>query len=742
MRFAFLLVATSFIAALDVPVSADPIRPGGDGVSALQIDYDFLDRYAKTGRFRAGKPRRFTFTPDNKRLLFLRSGPRSKVHDLYELNLETGGERVLLTADRILRGETEELSAEEKARRERMRLSARGIVSYDLSKNGEFILVPLSGKLYVIDRLTLSIQELPDRGGYPLNPTFSPKSDKVACARDGELYVIDIATNRQLKLSSGAGGTITNGTSEFVAQEEMGRFSGYWWSPGGDFIAYQRTDTAGMETMHIMDAMKPSQPPQTWAYPRPGKKNALVTLGVIPVDGGKTTWINWDRARYPYLATVKWKDDAPLTIVVQNREQTESAILTADHKTGETKTLHIERDRAWVNLDQTMPLWLKDGSGFLWTTERRGAWQIELRSKGGELAREITSPDFPLRSFIAFGERSGAIYATAGYDPTQSHVYRIPFTGGDPVRLTSEEGMHDAEFSRDRSAFVHTFAPVNGNAKYDVRTADGEKIASVRSVAEHPNLNMRVEYTTVGEDPMMHALLVRPKDFDSAKKYPVIVHVYGGPHGQQVQKSRDRYLLGQWIADHGFIVVSLDGRGTPNRGREWERAIKHNLIDIPLSDQATGLQMLGAKYPELDLSRVGVYGWSFGGYFSAMAVMRRPDVYHVGVAGAPVCAWEDYDTHYTERYMGLPDKNPSGYQASNVLTYCPNLTRPLLIIHGTADDNVYFTHALKMSNALFRANRPHDFLPLSDFTHMVSDPVVTKALYGRMLEYLADGLRK
>jgi dipeptidyl-peptidase-4 len=220
----------------------------------------------------------------------------------------------------------------------------------------------------------------------------------------------------------------------------------------------------------------------------------------------------------------------------------------------------------------------------------------------------------------------------------------------------------------------------------------------------------------------------------------VVVYVYGGPHAQVVQASPRRYLLQQWIADHGFIVVSLDGRGTPGRGRSWERAINNNLIDIPLDDQVAGLRLLGEKYTEMDLDRVGIYGWSFGGYFSAMALMRRPSVYHVGVAGAPVADWLDYDTHYTERYLGIPQAQPWVYESNSVLSYVAGLAGPLLIIHGTADDNVYFTHALKMSDALFRVGRDHDFLALTGFTHMVPDPLVTERLYTRIVRYFEEHL--
>jgi len=238
-----------------------------------------------------------------------------------------------------------------------------------------------------------------------------------------------------------------------------------------------------------------------------------------------------------------------------------------------------------------------------------------------------------------------------------------------------------------------------------------------------------------------HAAIVRPRSFRPGHRYPVLVHVYGGPTSQMAKADPWGYLLDQWIADHGFIVFAMDGRGTPGRGRAWERVIKGNLIDLQLDDQVAGLQAAGARYPELDLARAGMFGWSFGGYFSAMAAMRRPDVFKAAVAGAPVCDWQDYDTHYSERYLGLPQQNPEGYRKSSVLTYCAELKVPLLIVHGTADDNVYFMHSLKMADSLFRAGRPYEFLVLPGFTHMVPDAVVQRSLQERILGFFAAHLQ-
>ncbi len=720
-------------------------RPGVDIASSRDVIADpaFLEQYAETRRFSAGYPTGIKLVPDGSAVLFLRSPSRSFVQDLYELNTATGEERLLLTADQILKGADEKLSPEERARRERMRLSARGIATYQLSKDGKRILVPLTGRLFVIERASGALTELKSDKGYPIDARFSPDGQSVACVRDDELFVIDIASGTERQLTSGAGPNLSHGTAEFVAQEEMDRREGYWWSPDSKSIVYQETSTEGMETMFIADAMHPEREPQSWPYPRPGKANAQVRLGLIAISGGETTWIPWDAERYPYLATVSWKDQAPLTILVQNRTQTEELLLVVNPETGKTATLLMERDDAWLNLDNpATPKWYPDGSAFLWTTERNVAWQLELRSRSGELIRPVTDPDFIYKGFVDVDPERKVVHILGSDDPTQTHLYRVRLDRPErtPEKLTTQPGSHSASFSEDHRVYLHSMSTLDGQRVQIVRDIDGRTLATLRSVAEQPPFSPKIEVTTVGRNPSFHAVLIRPRNFEPRKRYPVIVSVYGGPHAQTATSSAWGYLLAQWMADHGFIVVSLDGRGTPSRGREWERAIKGNLIDLPLKDQADGLRALGRKYPELDLDRVGIYGWSFGGYFSAMAVMQRPDVYHAGVAGAPVADWLDYDTHYTERYMGLPDENPSGYEASSVLTHAPELERPLLIIHGTADDNVYFAHSLKMSNALFRAGKPHEFMALSDFTHMVADPKVTRRLYERIMAFMQEHL--
>jgi dipeptidyl-peptidase 4 len=710
----------------------------------------FLDQYSASQRFTLGAPQSIQIAPAGAAVLFLRSAPRSPVTDLYEFDPATGQERLLASAERLLGGGEEHLSAEERARRERSRTATRGITSYDLSQDGTRVLVPLSGRLFVVERRSGAVRELPSAGGFPLDPRLSPDASRVACVRDGDLHVMDVATGTDRRLTTGAGATLSHGLAEFVAQEEMGRREGYWWSPDGGTIAFEESDTSQVEVFHIADPMHPDRSAEASPYPRPGRNNAVVRLGLVSAAGGAVTWADWDRQTFPYLAAATWTQGGPLTLLVQNREQTEERLL-AVAPGGATRTLLAESDAAWLDINHSVPRWLPDGSGFLWLSERTGEARLELRAADGTLRRLLTPPGLGLQTLAGLDPAAaggGSLVVVASTDPTQPRLWRLPLDVGGgagagaaaaPVLLTPAPGVYGAVVARDGGAAVWSEALLSGERTWSVRRRDGSEAGRLRSVLEAAPFAPRLELTTLG--PLgFHAALVRPRTFTAGHKYPVLVRVYAGPGVRLTEAAPRTYLLDQWMADHGFIVFSMDGRGTPGRGRDWERVIKGSLIEVQLADQVAGLQAAGAKYPEMDLSRVGIVGWSFGGYFSAMAAMRRPDVYRAAVAGAPVCDWHDYDTHYTERYLGLPQTNPTGYRDSSVLTYCPNLRVPLLVVHGTADDNVYFMHSLKLTDGLFRAGRPYDFLVLPGFTHMVPDAAVQRALQDRIMSFFVAHL--
>jgi dipeptidyl-peptidase 4 len=705
-------------------------------------DLRYFRELVETRNYSLGQPVSLKITPDGKTIIFLRGGARDPVLRLYEFTIAEARLREILTPEKLLQGAEEKLTTEERSRRERERQSLRGFTSFQLSKDGGKLLVALSSKLYLITRADSHVTELP--GHSWIDPHFSPDGRAVAAVNGGELHVIDLETQVDVALTSGANETIQHGTAEFVAQEEMNRHEGFWWSPDSRWIAFQETDNSRVESRFIADPLHPETPPARNFYPRAGTNNASVRLGIIPRSGGATRWVEWDREKYPYLARVVWKEAAaPLCLLVQNRAQQEELLLAVDPTSGSTHKLLQEKDAAWLNLDQKpMPVWLKDGRQFLWTTERNGAWQVELHSAEGALAFAITPIDFNFEEFIDLNENDHSIVVAGGPDSRERHLFRFALEAkAEPQRITHEKGRHDAVFGEEKEQFLHRFDQLDGRAGWELlRASDGRRIGELPSEAERPSSLPKVELTRTDGPRAMDAAIVRPRDFGKDKHYPVILDVYAGPGHKQVIAQPDRYMIDQWMADRGYIVVLIDGRGTPGHGREWERAIRGNLIEVALTDQIVGVQALAKHEPAMDLKRLGVVGWSFGGYFSAMATIRRPDIFRCGVIGAPVVTWENYDTHYTERYLGLPSQNAEGYRASNVLTYATDLRQPVLLIHGLTDDNVYVQHSMQLSDALFNAGKTFNFLPLLG-THMVSDPLLRLRRQTRIVEFF-DGILK
>jgi dipeptidyl-peptidase-4 len=652
----------------------------------------------------------------------------------------------------------------------------------ELAPDGSFILIPLSGRLYVYSRKSSDVTELrpiaenargkadaargdatPAPDSEPvIDPQLSPDGKLVGYVRGRDLYVLDILSRRERRLTHSSHPQVTYGLAEFVAQEELHRFSGFFFSPDSQSIAFTEVDNRPVETLYVSDVLRPDLPPQPMRYPRAGTDNAIVRLAVLPVSGKAenaaggalppSAFVEWPRDRMPYLATVVWQAGGPLLLTVLSRDQHDLEVYSAEpaptaNGSGYKATrLLSEHDDAWINVDQDVPRVLRDGSGFLWTSERGGGPELELRDLSGRLVRTLVPRELGFRKVLDVDLDAGQLTFAASVEPAEQHIFRMPLLGGTPTQLTREPGYHMAAFGKSHGVYVRQSFSITAWPRTVVETiaepAQAKKPLELPSAAMQPPFFPKVELVQVGMQ-AFRAAIIRPRSFQpgQGKKYPVIVDVYGGPHHNQVMSVANRYLLDQWLADHGFIVLAADGRGTPLRGTAWERAIAGNFGDIPLDDQVEALHAAAQRYPEMDVKHVGIFGWSFGGYMAALAVLRRPDVFSAGVAGAPVVDWRDYDTCYTERYLGLPGENKDGYDKSSLLTYARDLRRPLLILHGTADDNVLFLHSLKLSNALFRAGKPHELLPLPGLTHMVPDPLVTERMWTRIVNFLSAALR-
>ncbi|MGO9714827.1 MAG: DPP IV N-terminal domain-containing protein, partial [Polyangiaceae bacterium] len=693
-------------------------------------------------------PQSARVTPDGRAVLFLRSQPRDTKQSLFEMDVATGAAREILTPDALDKA-PEHLTLEERARRERMRITSNGFTSFELSSDGKTVVVVLSGKLFALDRASGKTHPIDVGKGAAIDPRLSPDGKLVAFVQDDDVHVASVdGTGKPRAVTRGGTDDKSHGLADFAAAEELDRVRGFWWSPDSKGILYEEADATGVEKLTIADPANPQNPPDRVAYPRAGTANAILRVGITMLASpGTTTWLDWDHGQFPYLAKVDWSDHAPPTLVVLDRLQKNEVVLAGDDKTGKTRELLHEHDDAWVNVDPSVPRWLPDGSAFLWTSEREGDWRLGLVSaKGPAPVKWLTPRATQVEGVIDVDGAKRVAVFDATLDGMHHEVMRVSFDGGEPTSIAKvedgavygrfTEGQHDIFYASEHTS--------TGADRSVVRSTDGATQREVPSLAERPP-PPQVLHEDVGPD-RVHVVIVRPRSYVPGARYPLIDSVYGGPGVQLVSIDPRSQILEQWMADAtGAIVVTLDAKGTPGRGRAWERAIAGKLIDVPLEGHVEALLALIASHPEIDGSRVGVFGWSFGGYFSASAVLRHPELFSVGVAIAPVIDWHDYDTAYTERYLGLPSTDAAAYDAASVLTYArkppsPSVREPtLLVMHGTADDNVYFLNSLKLVDAMAKSGRKFTFLPFIGQTHQMASPDALEAVWSRAAETLREG---
>ncbi|HEX6445886.1 MAG TPA: prolyl oligopeptidase family serine peptidase [Streptosporangiales bacterium] len=688
-------------------------------------ELSFPRQHARTRRFTLGTPRAFQVTPDGARVLYLRSrGGTDPVTCLWSMDVATGDETLLVDPVALLGGAEEDLPPEERARRERTRESAGGVVGYAMDDDGGTISFTLSGRAYVVAA-----------GGEPrelqtLTPVIDPRVDptgrRVAYVHEGALRVADL-DGADRPYAEPEGDDVTYGLAEFVAAEEMSRSRGYWWAPDGERLLVARVDNSPVQRWYIADPAHPDREPVVHPYPAAGTANADVRLFVVGLDG-KRVEVAWDRGAFEYLAKVAWPAQGP-HVVVQSRDQRTVRLLRVDPDTGETTVVREDTDPAWVELVDGVPAW--GGDRLYWAADVDGWRRLVV---DGE---PVTPDGLQLRSVLA-ADAVGVLF-TASTEPTEVHVFEWT-PGGDSrggvTQVTDEPGVHTA--TRAGGTNVITSATLDRHgSRSTVRR--GDTSWAVRSFAERPDLSPAVRLSRVGERELRTAVLFPTGHVPGSRRLPVLLDPYGGPHAQRVLASMRMFYESQWFADQGFAVVVADGRGTPGRGAAWERAVHGDLATPVLEDQVAALHGAAEQYPDLDLDRVGIRGWSFGGYLSALAVLRRPDVFHAAVAGAPVTDLSLYDTHYQERYLGQ-DTGAQPYKVSSIVDDAPNLRRPLMIIHGLVDDNVVVAHSLRLSSALLAAGRPHTVLPLSGVTHMTPQEVVAENLLHLQVAFLRDAL--
>ncbi|MFF8402391.1 prolyl oligopeptidase family serine peptidase [Streptomyces sp. NPDC015684] len=696
----------------------------------------FPRRHARTQRFTLGAPRAFTVAPDGSRVAFLRSGSGTdRANSLWVLDLPEGGERLAADPGALLGGASEELSAQERARRERSREGGAGIVGYATDATVELASFALSGRLFTAELRAGTARELRVPGPV-IDPRPAPDGRHVAYVARGALRVVGADGEGDRALAEPESEHVTYGLAEFVAAEEMGRSRGFWWGPDGRRLLVARVDDTPVRQWWIADPANPGSEPNHVRYPAAGTPNADVRLFVLGLDGERTE-VAWDRSRYPYLAHVHWSEAGAPLLLVQARDQRSQLFLAADPDTGATRMVHADEDPTWLELFPGVPCWSPSGQ-LVRIADEAGARRLAV----GE--RPLTSGQLHIRAVLDVGAHDVLVSASAGEEAEtpetgEIHVYRVNELGVE--RVSREPGVHTAVRSGEVTVLLSATLDRPGTGVQVLH--DGKPAVTVRSYAEDPGMSPRVTLTEGGARRIPCAVLM-PRDYHGDTPLPVLLDPYGGPHGQRVVAAHNAHLTSQWFADQGFAVVVADGRGTPGRSPAWEKSIRDEVAATVLQDQVDALHALADRYP-LDLDRVAVRGWSFGGYLAALAALRRPDVFHAAVVGAPVTDLRLYDTHYQERYLGHPDEQPEVYRRNSVIDDAGLVDpaephRPMMIIHGLADDNVVVAHSLRLSSALLAAGRPHEVLPLSGVTHMTPQETVAENLLLLQVDFLRRAL--
>lgn len=683
---------------------------------------------ARTQRFTLGVPRNLQVTRDGETVLFIRTASgTSRTGVLRAYDVASATERIIADPANLLGDGGEQFSAQERARRERSRETGAGIVDYTTDGDGRVATFALSGSVWVADTHAQGARQLPSNGSV-IDPRIDPTGRIIAYASDGALRVIGVDGANDRALAEPDGPDVVWGQAEFVAAEEMERYRGFWWAPDGQSLLVERYDNEPVSVWHVADPANPQAAPVSHRYPAAGSANADVSLWHVHLDGNRQR-IDWDTDAFPYLTRVTWTDAGKPLVQVMSRDQREAQIRGVDADSGRTELVRTLRDDTWIDLFVGTPTYTPDGR--LVTIEPADDTnRVHLDGK------PLSPAGLHVRSVLSV-DADGVLVA-ASEDPTQLHVVRVGLDGT-LTRLSTEPGVHGG-LSRGGTSVIIRSALDLDRSTITVK-AKGTPGGEIANLAADPGFRPRVKTLTVGERDLQVAVLFPREHVPGSRRLPVLMDPYGGPHALRNVQSARAFLLPQWLADQGFCVVVCDGRGTPGRGPAWERSIRDDFVGATLDDQVDALSGVAHEYPDdVDTGRVAMTGWSYGGYLSALAVLRRPDVFHAGVAGAPVTDWRLYDTFYTERYLGHPDERPEVYERNSLSGLAGGLERPLMIIHGLVDDNVVVAHTLRLSSALLEAGRPHTVLPLTGVTHMTPQETVAENLQFLQVDFLKRSL--
>ena len=740
MRTWWLGLALASVGAMAIGAEA-----GAQTAAAPQADKLTLARVFGSPDLSGSQPRGVRLSPDGTLLTFLRPRADEKERtDLWARDTRTGAERMLVDSKKV--GTGAELTEAEKMQRERARIGgSKGIVAYDFAPDGRSILVPLDGDLYLAT-LDGKVRRLTATPGGELNPIISPKGNYVSFVRDQNLFAQPLSGGEARALTTGGGGTVHFGEAEFVAQEEMDRRTGYWWSPDERYVAVERFDEAPVRVFTRASIGAAGTKTYEQRYPAAGTPNVLVDLYVMRPDGSGQVKVDLGSDPDIYLARVDWTPDGK-TLLVQreSRDQKTLDILAVDPTTGKAKVLFTEKSgaRSWINLSDDYRV-LKDGS-LIWRSERDGYGHLYLRSPAGKWT-QLTKGPWVVTGLVGVDEAKGRIYFTGLKDDVlEQHLYAVDIARPDVLtRLTERGWTNSASMDGAASRFIISRSNAGQPTQVYLADATGKRLEWINENAIRPG---HPYYPYLASHQPTKFGTIKAKDGSTlywemitpplvpGKKYPVFFEHYGGPGtGQQVTRGWQG-ALPQYLVSQGWVYFKIDNRGSYNRGKAFEDQIYHAMGTVEVEDQLAGANYL-KSLPFVDGNKIATYGWSYGGYMSLKMLEKTPGVYAAAVSGAPVTDWQLYDTHYTERYLGDPAKDPKSYATSQAVEDSPKIKDPLLLIHGMADDNVFLDNSTKVAAKMQATATPFEMMFYPGYTHRVGGPMVSQHLWGTILEFL------
>lgn len=691
------------------------------------------------------------WTPDGKRISYFHHA--SDGPELWTLDAQSG-KRAPLVGAKLL---TEVLQPPKEKAIQSTGLGRVAPQDYQWSADGKDLLFVSDTSLAWLDLNSKKPKTLVSGDDSVEDAKISPDGKWVSFVQNYNVWVVNIESGEKKQITEGGSEELLKGKLDWLYPEELGARTAYWWSPDSTQIVYYEMDERKVTQYPIYDMSTTTGAVETTRYPQAGEPNPIVRLGVVPISGGDTRWLDTGNDTDVYIPRVNWTPDSKsIAVQILNRAQTKLELRLFDAASGSSRLLLTEQDKYWVNVGDDL-YFFSDNQRFLWTSERDNYRHLYMYGMDGKLLKQLTKGDWGVLGVQGFGphssnglvvdEKNGAIYFLSEKGSVvDTQVYKLSMDSGEVTQVTREPGVHDVEMSPDYAMFIDSVSRADVPAHQEIDRLDGQRVAMLtdNAVPELTTYHLpATEFKTLhAEDGTeLYASMIKPGNFDPSKKYPVLVEVYGGPGAQQI---RDQWhgsrLFSKFMAEQGFVVWSLDNRGSTGRGHNFETPLYHRMGTVELADQLAGVKYL-QSLPFVDGARIGIWGWSYGGYMTLTALMHAADVFKVGVAVAPVTDWRLYDTAYTERYMGTPQEDKEGYDGSAPANFTNNLTGKLMVAHGTGDDNVHFANTALLLNKLIQAGKyPQYLMVFPGRGHPISDRPATLDLFHHIVQFLVDNL--